>query len=302
MVAHDTWRSELECHSVPRVDICANTVNNLFFRWFIVTVIVFAGIVTGIETYPPLATRFHTMLRVIDVIILAIFVIEIVLKIAACGRQPRRFFHDSWNMFDFVIVVVCLLPLDAQFIYVVRLVRILRVLRLITALPRLQVIVGALLRSVPSIGYVSALLFILFYIYAVMGVHFFGGNDPVNFANLHVSLLSLLKVVTLQNWVDIMYTSMYGCNNYGYSDTPQLCVAPSAHPFLSPAVLRVIRTARHDDHAQPLHRGHHQQHDRPAQASRSEHEAASSARPQHSTGISQPDNQARKNQRTSVVA
>ena len=216
------------------VDFCAKTVNHTFFRWFIVAVIVFAGIITGVETYPPLAIRCHDTLRVIDTIVLVIFVVEIVLKIIACGRQPLRFFRDGWNSFDFIIVIVCLLPFDTKFVYVVRLVRILRVLRLITALPRLQIIVGALLRSVPSMGYVSVLLFILFYIYAVMGVHLFSANDPVHFSNLYVSLLSLFRVVTLEDWTDIMYTSMYGCNNYGYSDAMQLCVAPRAYPFLAP--------------------------------------------------------------------
>lgn len=216
------------------VATCALIVAHGFFRWFIVAVIVFAGLVTGIETYPPLTARYQDLLLSIDKLILAIFVLEIVLKISACGRQPLRFFRDGWNVFDFAIVVICLLPFDTKLIYVVRLVRILRVLRLITALPRLQVIVGALLRSVPSMGYVSALLFILFYIYAVLGVHLFGGNDPVHFSNLYVSLLSLFRVVTLEDWTDIMYISMYGCDQYGYGDTPQLCRAPRAHFFLAP--------------------------------------------------------------------
>ena len=170
------------------VEICAQIVAHSFFRWFIIATIVFAGVIIGIETYPPLATRYSTALAIIDKFILAIFVLEIVFKVIACGRQPLRFFRDSWNVFDFIIVVVCFLPFDTKFVYVMRLVRILRVLRLITALPRLQVVIGALLRSVPSVGYVSALLLILFYIYAVIGVHLFGSNDPMHFANLYVSL------------------------------------------------------------------------------------------------------------------
>ena len=144
------------------------------------------------------------------------------------------FFRDGWNVFDFIIVAVCFLPFDTKFIYVVRLVRILRILRLITALPRLQVIVGALLRSIPSMGYVSALLFILFYIYAVMGVHFFAANDPVHFSSLYVSLLSLFRVVTLEDWTDIMYIGMYGCDQYGYHDQAHLCTSSMARPILSP--------------------------------------------------------------------
>lgn len=216
------------------VAICARLVAHPLFRWCITAVIVFAGVIIGIETYPQLASRYRTTLQLLDTIILTIFVLEIVLKLIACGSQPLRFFRDSWNVFDFIIVVICFLPFDTTFIYVARLVRILRVLRLITVLPRLQIIVGALLRSIPSMGYVSTLLFILFYIYAVMGVHFFGRNDPQHFSDLYVALLSLFRVVTLEDWTDIMYISMYGCDNYGYGDHPQLCVAPAAYPFLAP--------------------------------------------------------------------
>ena len=67
-----------------------------------------------------------------------------------------------------------------------------------------------------------------------MGVHLFAANDPVHFSHLHVSLLSLFRVVTLEDWTDIMYISIYGCNNYGYSDNPQLCTAPVARPFVAP--------------------------------------------------------------------
>ncbi len=216
------------------VGVCVQVVAHGFFRWFIIATIVFAGVVIGIETYPSLATRYRVILQTVDQLILAIFALEIVVKIVACGGRPGRFFRDGWNVFDFIIVVVCFLPFDTKFVYVVRLVRILRVLRLITALPRLQIIVGALLRSVPSMGYVSALLFILFYIYAVVGVHLFGGNDPVHFADLYVSFLSLFRVVTLEDWTDIMYIAMYGCDRYGYGDILSQCVAPHAYPFLAP--------------------------------------------------------------------
>ena len=65
--------------------------------------------------------------------------------------------------------------------------------------------------------YVSILLFLLFYIYGAMAVFLFGENDPIHFRNLQTSILSLFRVVTLEDWTDVMYINMYGSNEYGYT-------------------------------------------------------------------------------------
>ena len=113
---------------------------------------------------------------------------------------------------------------------VLRLMRLLRVLKLVRAVPKLQLLVGALLRSIPSMGYVSILMFLLFYVYAVAAVIFWSENDPVHFADLQISLVSLFRAVTLEDWTDLMYIQMYGCDNYGYDGMKALCVKPSASP------------------------------------------------------------------------
>ena len=193
---------------------CQRLVSARWFQPLIITVILAAGVLVGLETYPQLSQRHGAWFKGLDRIILAIFVLEIALKLGAQGRKPWRFFHDPWNAFDFVIVAVCLLPLDGHYLAVLRLVRILRVLRLVTALPRLQLLVGALLKSIPSMGYVGMLLFLLFYIYAVMGTFMFGANDPMHFGSLQSALLSLFRIVTLEDWTDIMYIQMHGSASY----------------------------------------------------------------------------------------
>ena len=82
-------------------------------------------------------------------------------------------------------------------------------------------------------AYVSLLLFLLFYIYAVAAVFFFGGNDPVHFDNLEHSMLTMFRVVTLEDWTDVMYINMYGCENYGYDGNEAMCKASSGYPLLS---------------------------------------------------------------------
>jgi voltage-gated sodium channel len=124
------------------------------------------------------------------------------LKLAACGREPRRYFADSWNVFDFLIVALCFIPAAGPFAAVLRLSRVLRLLRLVGALPKLQLLVGALLKSLSAMGYVSLLLALMFYIYAVAGVHLFGAADPGDFGSLPAALFTLFRIVTLDNWGD----------------------------------------------------------------------------------------------------
>ena len=204
-----------------------------WFVNFVTAVILFAGVLVGIETYPSMVAKHGGMLHALNQIILWIFVAEIVVKMGAEGSKPWRYFLDPWNVFDFIIVAAAFLPFDGNAVTVLRLFRLLRVLKLVRALPKLQILVGALLKSIPSMAYVSILLLLLFYIYAVAAVFFFAENDPVHFENLQMSMLSLFRVVTLEDWTDVMYINMYGCAEYGYSaESIMPCVSSQANPIL----------------------------------------------------------------------
>lgn len=184
------------------------------FRYFILGVILVSAIIVGIETYPDFYKSHHSLLHTIDRIILIIFAIEITLKILAKGTKPWSFFNDPWNVFDFIIVGVCFIPgIDTHYIAVLRLARVLRVFRVISILPRLQILVNALLKSIPSMGYVIVLLALIFYIYAIIGSFLFGIKDPVHFGNLHISMITLFKVLTLEGWTEIMNVQFYGTND-----------------------------------------------------------------------------------------
>jgi voltage-gated sodium channel len=213
---------------------CQVIVESPTFQPVIVGVIILASIVVGLETSEYLMERYGGYFFVIDGIVLGIFVTEIAIKIGAHGRQPWRFFQDPWNVFDFVIVAICFVPATGPFAAVLRLARILRVLRLISAVPRLQVIVTALLRSLPSMGFVGILLFLHFYIYAVIGTFFFRGNDPMHFGTLWDSFLSLFRAVTLEDWTDLMYIQRYGSDMYPVYGFEGIAPNPESFPLLSP--------------------------------------------------------------------
>jgi voltage-gated sodium channel len=144
-------------------------------------------------------------------------VLEIGLKIIAFGNKPFLFFKDPWNVFDFLIVAVCLIPSDdTHFFAVFRILRVLRILRMITFLPKLRLLIGALLKSIPSMGYVVLLIAILFYVYAVVGVFVFKATDPLHFGDLHHTMVTLFKVLTLEGWIDIMNTHILGPASEGH--------------------------------------------------------------------------------------
>ena len=198
---------------------CRRIIESKGFQRAVLGLILFAGVLVGLETSVTLMAQAGGVLHAIDRAVLAFFVVELALRIGACGARPWKFFADGWNVFDFVIVAVCLLPVQAEFaavlrlvrvLRVLRLVRVLRVLRLITAVPRLQILVGALLKSIPSMSYVALLLSVLFYVYAVLGVSLFGRTDPEHFGTLGATALTLFQVVTLEGWADIMRTQIAG--------------------------------------------------------------------------------------------
>lgn len=183
--------------------------DSLPFRATIIATIVFAGVLAGIETNAAIVASHRPLLHALDTIVLCIFIIEVILKAAAHGLRPWRYFNDGWNVFDFIIVVLCLLPMDAQFAVVLRLGRTLRLLRLVSALPKLQLLVGALIKSFSSMGYVGLLLGLMFYIYAITGVHLFGGHDKEHFGSLSKAFLTLFQTITLDDW-KFLFTSAAG--------------------------------------------------------------------------------------------
>ncbi len=144
------------------------------FRYFILTLIILSGVIVGLETYPEIHQQYSSLFHILDQFIISVFLLEIVFKILAKGQRSWEYFLDPWNVFDFIIVAVCFIPeIDTHFVTVLRMARILRVFRVISIFPRLQILVNALLKSIPSMGYVVVLLFLVFYIYAVLGSFFF---------------------------------------------------------------------------------------------------------------------------------
>ena len=181
-------------------EITRRIVHAPWFQRLIILTILLAGGLAGIETDAATMAAHGPALRTLDAMVLGIFIIEVLLKLTASCPRPWNYFCDGWNVFDFLVVAVCLLPMGSQFAVVLRLGRTLRLLRLVSALPKLQLLVGALIKSFSSMGYVSMLLGLMFYIYAIAGVHLFGGQDKEHFGSLSRAFLTLFQTITLDDW------------------------------------------------------------------------------------------------------
>ena len=162
----------------------------------IVAVIVVNAIVLGLETWPAAMASFGDALWLIDRVCLAIFVAELAIKLVV---YHRRFFADGWNIFDFVVVGVALVP-AGEGLSVLRALRILRVLRLLSVMPRLRQVVQGLFAAIPAMGSVIVLLTLVFYVSAVMATKLFGAAFPDWFGSVGESLYSLFQIMTLESW------------------------------------------------------------------------------------------------------
>lgn len=187
---------------------CKSLTTHVWFERFIISLIIISGIVLGLETVPDWVSRFGVIFEWLNRIVVGIFVVEAALKIIAVAPRLRLYFGNGWNLFDFTIVALSLVPASGEFAMIARLARLLRVLRLLSVVPELRLIVSTLMRSIPSMGNIILLMSVIFYVYAVAGYHFFHQHDPQHWGSLGISMLTLFRIVTLEDWTDVMYTAM----------------------------------------------------------------------------------------------
>lgn len=171
------------------------------FQTAIIGLILFNAVIFGLETIPYAVERFGPLLYALDRIILWIFVAEIAVRLSVFG--PLRFFRDPWSVFDFVVIGIALLPATGS-LSALRALRVLRVLRLVSVMPALRAVVDALLRAMPAMGSVAALLLLVLYVGAVIATKLFGATHPEWFGDLGDSFLTLFQILTLEGWADIM--------------------------------------------------------------------------------------------------
>ncbi|MFF3666303.1 ion transporter [Microtetraspora malaysiensis] len=166
------------------------------FQRAVIAVITLNGITLGLETSPDLADRYPAAFLWTDRVIIAIFVVELALRIAAHGKA---FFRDPWNWFDLIVVGMAIVP-ASESLSILRLFRFLRVLRLISVVPSMRRVVSALFTALPGLASILALLMLSLYMAAVIGEQLFRQAAPQYFGNLGKSLFTMFTVLTVENW------------------------------------------------------------------------------------------------------
>ncbi len=177
------------------------------FQGSVIAIIILSALTIGAKTYdlPPLV---ENTLTVLDNAITVFFLVEILLRFFACP-QKKRFLLDGWNLFDTIVVIGSLVPLDnSEAVLLGRLLRVFRVLRLISVVPELRFLINSLLKAIPRMGYIALLMFIIFYIYAAVGAIYFASVDKELWGDVAIAMLTLFRVATFEDWTDVMYATM----------------------------------------------------------------------------------------------
>jgi voltage-gated sodium channel len=197
----ETSRSDNWFTTVKRIERSA------LFQGFIICIIVVAALTVGAKTYS-LPYGIDKAINFLDNFITVFFLVEISLRFIACDDK-RGFFKDPWNIFDTVIVIGSLMPIsDSEMVVVARLLRVFRVLRLVSIIPDLRFLINALLKAIPKMGYIALLMFIIFYIFAAVGSLFFHQVNETLWGDIAISMLTLFRVATFEDWTDVMYETM----------------------------------------------------------------------------------------------
>lgn len=178
----------------------------------VIALIVVNAITLGLETSPSVMAGYGGLLVAVDRLLLTIFVAELAARMVVRGP---RFFADPWNVFDFLVVGIALLPATGS-LSVLRALRILRVLRLVTVVPSLRAVVSALVGALPGMGSIMMLLVLLFYVFAVMATKLFGETHGETFGSIGASMLSLFQVMTLDAWSDGLMRPMMEQHPYAW--------------------------------------------------------------------------------------
>lgn len=177
-------------------DFVSRFINRPWVGTAIMAVILFNAAILGFETSDAAMAVAGPLIGTLDTICLIIFVLELLAKLYA---QGLRFFRDGWNVFDFLIIAISLVP-AGEGLTILRALRILRLLRVVSVAPALRRVVEGFVTALPGMASVFLLMGIIFYIASVMATSLFGDTFPQWFGTLGKSAYSLFQIMTLESW------------------------------------------------------------------------------------------------------
>ena len=202
-------------------------VQHPMFDTLIIACIVLVGIAVGAELEfvdedrdSAAQRRLAQFCGVTQTVTLVVFVLEVVLKILACGLHPMDYFRDkedgAFNTFDFIVVALSVLfeigvGSDASIIAVARLLRLLKIM---AKVPALRIILSGLTAGIHSVKSILMLLMLIIFLSSILCVVIFGDNAPFHFGNVQQSMVTLVQVSTLSGWHEVFQVAYFGCADY----------------------------------------------------------------------------------------
>lgn len=183
---------------------CKRIAESKRFQLFILAVILANAVALGLETYDAIDREVGDTLNFLNDVFLAVFVVEIAIRIAAHGRRPQDYFKSGWNVFDFLIIGGAFVPGVRQNATALRVLRLLRIVRVVSLFPDLRFLIRGMAASLPPIGSMAMLTSLLIYIYGMLGWILFADTNPANWGDIGQAMLSLFIVLTLESWPEIM--------------------------------------------------------------------------------------------------
>ncbi|MGX9178499.1 ion transporter [Mesorhizobium sp. BHbdii] len=202
------------------MDALKSLIESRHFDLTIMVLILINAVTLGLETSPDAIAVFGPLLTAIDRAILAVFVLELAIRVVV---YRTNFFRDPWRIFDLFVVGFALIPATGS-LSVLRALRILRVLRLISIVPSLRRVVTGFITALPGMGSIMLLLGLVFYVFAVMATKLYGSSFPELFGGIPESLFTLFQVMTLEGWSDGVVR-------------PVMAVYPTAWLFFIPFII-----------------------------------------------------------------
>ena len=217
---------EWENIAPTRVLWLAKIVYSGMFEFFIASVIAVNALFLAILTMPGISAATRETAIAIDNISMAIYVAELLVRILSYGKKPWQFFHQGWNVFDFI--VVGLAPLAAGQTVILRLLRLLRLLRIFRFLPEVRILFASIVKSIPPLFSMSVLIGLLLFLYGMAGTYLFGTALSESWGHIGRSLKSLFILLTLENFPVYLDEAM--------------AISPFALPFFLSYVFFVVFT------------------------------------------------------------
>lgn len=188
-------------------NVFARVAESPRFQNVIIAVILANAALLGVETFADAMDRHGELLRALNGVFVAIFVVELAVRILGCGRRPWAFFRSGWNVFDFVIIAALFVPGVRENAALLRVLRLLRVARLLRVLPDVQLLLRGAARAVRPATGLGVLTFLLLFLYGMIGWSLFADVDPAAWGDIGVAMLSLFSILTLEGWTTTFATA-----------------------------------------------------------------------------------------------